>query len=463
MAYNDPRGEDRSYSGYGNKKTGAGSYSNKSGNGPAVMGGSNSEDKRQRKQGEQVRLGNAYYDKNGAYVVIRKPATETKSTAVTTAAGPTAKITGESVNNSLTTNNTAQFNSGKGNTKTSSAALTSMVDSKASTTKAYDGEFALKEKEAGSKSSTSTVPTTDAYVSMYKNQSPTSLIDYSKSTSTDPNDGKNLSANNNTVAAGPDKFNQEYYAKLKASGMSTSDILDIQKKAPGGNAYSGATVVSEDQKRRANDTLDRVTGSMATLQNGGVTRKYSQSGLFGENIKGEFAYKDGTKITTLADDPVIGGTFNEKTGRIENGVRLGNRQVTTFAGPGTYTGDSAGTGASTTGPQVAVNTMSGGEDGLGGDAVTTTLTADKSTTLTDVLDKTVKLDDIVDAATVTTIITATTTVTEVDKLIEETKDPEILKSLYQRKLSLMRSGSTRTRFAGLLDDPETKKSKMSIV
>ena len=441
MAYNDPRGEDRSYSGFANKKTGAGGYDNKSGNGGAGATSTGGDDKRQRKQKKQIALGNAKYDKDGMYVVLRSPATKVKSTAVTTPVD-SAKITGESVNNFLTTNNTAQFNSGKGNTKTSSAALTSIVDSK---------------------SATSTVPTTDAYVSMYKNQSPTSLIDYSKSTSTDPNDGKNLSANNNTVAAGPDKFNQEYYAKLKANGMSTSDILDIQKKAPGGNAYSGATIVSEDQKRRANDTLSRVTGSMATLQNGGVTRKYSQSGLFGENIKGEFAYKDGTKITTLADDPVIGGTFNEKTGRIEDGVRLGNRQVTTFAGTGNYTGDTAGTGAATTGESYAVNTMSGGEDGLGGDTFKTTLTADKSTTLTDVLDKTVKLDDIVDAATVTTIITATTTVTEVDKLIEETKDPEILKSLYQRKLSLMRSGSTRTRFAGLLDDPETKKSQMSIV
>ena len=461
MAYNDPRGEDRSYSGFANKKTGAGGYDNKSGNGPAVMGGSNSEDKRQRKQGIQVALGNAYYDKNGAYVVIRKPATETKSTAVTAAAGPTAKITGSSTPVNFVSPSLGGIQSTSTNTKKSSTALTSIVDSK---------------------SATSTVPTTDAYVSMYKNQSPTSLIDYSKSTSTDPNDGKNLSANNNTVANKP-KYNQAYYASLIApkemvpgskfqpngkniggAGMTQAEVAAIQANAKvlGNSAYSGASVISNDNMKTASDTLNRVTGSDAVLGNG-VTRNYSQSGLFGENIKGEFAYKDGTKITTLADDPVIGGTFNEKTGRIEDGFRLGSRQVTTFAANGNYTGATAGTGASTTGESYAVNTMSGGEDGLGGDAVTTTLTADKSTTLTDVLDKTVKLDDIVDAATVTTIITATTTVKEVDKLIAETKDPEILKSLYQRKLSLMRSGSTRTRFAGLLDDPETKKSKMSIV
>jgi len=195
----------------------------------------------------------------------------------------------------------------------------------------------------------------------------------------------------------------------------------------------------------------------------GVTRKYSQSGLFGENIKGEFDYRDGTKITTLANDPVIRGTFNEKTGRIEGGFRVGSRQVTTFAGNGNYTGATAGTGASTTGESYAVNTMSGGEDGLGGNAKTTTLTAKQSATLTNVLDGTVNLDDIVDGATVTTVIKAIETVEAVDGLIATTTDPDILKSLYQRKLSLMRLSRTRTRFAGLLDDPDTKKSQMSIV
>jgi hypothetical protein len=192
----------------------------------------------------------------------------------------------------------------------------------------------------------------------------------------------------------------------------------------------------------------------------GVTRNYTQSGLFGENIKGEFNYKDGTKITTLADDPVVRGTFNPKTGRIEGGFRLGSRQVTTFAGTGNYTGATAGTGATTTGSQVAVNTMSGGEDGLGGGAKTTTLTAKQSATLDDVTTGKVKLDDIVDS---TTIIDAITTVEAVDGLIATTTDPDILKSLYQRRLSLMRLSRTRTRFAGLLDDPDTKKSQMSIV
>jgi hypothetical protein len=457
----DPRGENRSYSGYGNKDTGAGSYSNKSGKSGAGATSSGSDDKRQKKQGIQVALGNAYYDKNGAYVVLRKPATATKSSAVTAPAGPTAKITGSSTPINFVSPSLGGIQSTPINTKASSAALTSIV---------------------GSKSATSTVPTTDAYVSMYKNQSPTGAIDYSKSTSTDPNDGKNLSFNNNTVADKP-KYNQAYYANLIApkimvpgskfqpngkniggAGMTQAEVAAIQANAKvlGNSAYSGASVISNDNMKTASDTLNRVTGSDAVLGNG-VTRNYTQSGLFGENIKGEFSYKDGTKITTLADDPVVRGTFNPKTGRIEDGFRLGNRQVTTFAGTGNYTGDTAGTGATTTGSQVAVNTMSGGEDGLGGNAVTTKLTAAGSAALADVITGKLNLDDIVNAALIGNVIKAITTVDEVDKIIEKTKDPDILKSLYQRRLSLMRLGRTRTRFAGLLDDPDTKKSQMSIV
>ena len=459
----DPRGENRSYSGYGNKKTGAGSYSNKSGNGVGATS-SGSDDKRQKKQAEQIALGNAKYDKNGAYVVLRKPATVTTTPKNTNNYKQNTSFNADTASAMKDAVNMLAARSGGSSYPVNSKKVaTSNVSSLSTRDGGTSGSIFDMSSISGIGSTpkaTSTVPTTSAYVSMYENQSPTGAIDYSKSTSTDPNDGKNLSFNNQTVAAGPDKYNQEYYAKLKANGMSTANILDIQKQAIGGNAYSGATIVSEDQKRGAEDTLSRVTGSMATLQNGGVTRKYTQSGLLGEFVKGEFNWKDGTNVTTLADDPVLRGTFNESTGRIEGGIRLGSRQVTTFAGRGNYTGATAGTGASTTGPKYAVNTMSGGEDGLGGGAVTTTLTAKQSATLDDVTTGKVKLDDIVDS---TTIIDAITTVEAVDGLIATTTDPDILKSLYQRRLSLMRLSRTRTRFAGLLDDPDTKKSQMSIV
>jgi hypothetical protein len=71
MAYNDPRGEDRAQSGYANKNTGAGGYDNKSGNGVGATS-SGSDDKRQAIEGAQVKLGNAKFDKNGAYVLTAK-------------------------------------------------------------------------------------------------------------------------------------------------------------------------------------------------------------------------------------------------------------------------------------------------------------------------------------------------------------------------------------------------------
>jgi hypothetical protein len=437
--------------GYGNARTTASRKSSYSGGGNQKTPAEKAADK------ERARLKKIEEQRANLSSEVNKsvrPATPIKSTAVTTALGSTYKKTAYDI----AADKAYLGNSGKGD-RAVSPSITSLSTRDGGTSGSIFDMSSISGISSTPKA-TSTVPTTSAYVSMYENQSPTGAIDYSKSTSTDPNDGKNLSFNNQTVAAGPDKYNQEYYAKLKANGMSTANILDIQSQAIGGNPYSGATIVSEDQKRGAEDTLSRVTGSMATLQNGGVTRKYTQSGLLGEFVKGEFNWKDGTNVTTLADDPVLRGTFNESTGRIEGGIRLGSRQVTTFAGRGNYTGATAGTGASTTGPKYAVNTMSGGEDGLGGGAKTTTLTAKQSATLDDVTTGKVKLDDIVDS---TTIIDAITTVEAVDGLIATTTDPDILKSLYQRRLSLMRLSRTRTRFAGLLDDPDTKKSQMSIV
>jgi hypothetical protein len=104
--------------------------------------------------------------------------------------------------------------------------------------------------------------------------------------------------------------------------------------------------------------------------------------------------------------------------------------------------------------------MSGGEDGLGGDAKTINLTAKQSATLDDVTTGKLNLDDIVNAALIGNVIKAITTVPEIDKLIEKTTDPDILKSLYQRRLSLMRLSRTRTRFAGLLDDADTKRTNL---
>jgi len=310
---------------------------------------------------------------------------------------------------------------------------------------------------------------------------------FSISTSTDPNNGMNLSYDNDTVAA-KDKYNQAYWAselesgiktataKNIADGMSAADAakaatastqssLNSQQKAVGSKDYSGAEVVSEGNMRTAKDTLNRVTGSMDTVGNG-VTREWTQSGLLGEKVRGDFTWKDGTKVTTMADNPVAGGKFNPVTGRFDGGVRLGNYKSTTFVGTGNYTGKTGGQndvgGTSKTGPQVAVASIEGGNDGLGRNVKKVDLTAAQSTTLDSVLDGSVDITTL-DVDTLTEVITEITNITEIDDLISTTTDPEILKSLYKRRLKLMRLNGSRTRFAGLLDDADTKKSQMSIV
>jgi len=294
----------------------------------------------------------------------------------------------------------------------------------------------------------------------------------------------NLSYGNETVAE-KDKYNQAYWAKQVADpNVSQADIKKKMDAVGMKKAYSGAQVVSKGNKKTADDTVKRVTGSDATIQNGGVTRDWTRSGLLGEKVRGDFKWKDGTQVTTMANNPVLGGTFNEVTGRIDGGTRFGDYNSTTFAGTGNYTGSIAGSndkrndkrpneddiiddlpegsGESSTGDLIATASVKGGNDGLGGDAEVVTLTAAQSTTLDDILTKKVDIKTLtVDA--LTTVISSTTTVAEVDEIIAVTKDPEILKSLYKRRLSLLRFGSTRTRHAGLLDEADTKKSQMSIL
>lgn len=272
---------------------------------------------------------------------------------------------------------------------------------------------------------------------------------------------KNLSYGNETVAA-KDKYNQAYWAKQVASGKSQAEIKAMQDAA-GSKVYSGAGVVSKDNSRTALDTLKRVTGSDATIQNGGVTRDWERSGLLGEKVKGTFKWNDGTTVTTMANNPVLGGKFNEVTGRYDGGVRLGDYNSTTFAGAGNYTGKTAGSndagGSSSTGSQVAVASVKGGNDGLGGDAETVIIEAADSTTLASILDGSVDISTLtVDA--LTTVIDGAKTVEQIDEIINTTTDAEILKSLYKRRLKLMRLNRTRTRYAGLLDDADTKRSNL---
>ena len=441
----DPRGENRSYSGYGNKSTGAGSYSNKSGNGVGATS-SGSDDKRQKKQGIQVALGNAYYDKNGAYVVLKKPATVTKSSAVTT---PVASA------NIIQTQNSGSASYNSGPTKVPSY---SQGDGQMSPALAARQNNASSKKAATSTPlSLSTGGTSDNISSTQpktlRSVAPTNLaarnygkfdnstyqaIAESNKNSTMPS--MLLSAIKNDKYRNDEvSYNQAYWAGLRSGNTSQADMKAKQDAIGMKKSYSGDRVITPDMQRRASDDLSRVTGSMAVLDDpkmtaekradliksgilvGGVTKNVGDPyGFFNERQDTTYNYKGGPSIVTRANDPSLFG------------VGLGAKTSTTFV------------------DGVAVAEKTGG-DGLGNGAGLEFLTVPEGINDTTTVDPVV--DPVVDPNSLDSI----------NKAIAETTDPEELKSLYQRRLSLMRMDRTRTRFAGLLDDADTKKSQMSIV
>ena len=178
-------------------------------------------------------------------------------------------------------------------------------------------------------------------------------------------------------------------------------------------AYSGDKVITKDMKRKAVDDLSRVTGSMATLENGGVTKTEKTSGLLGEKLDTTYDYKGGPSIVTKATDPTI------------KGVRLGDKTSTTFVD----------------GVEVATKT---GNDPLGYDAKVTN-------------------PDIAGHIDDTQTVDPAKTNEEIKSIDDEIKtetDPVKLKALHQRRLMLMRRNNTNTKFAGLLDDADTKRSNL---
>jgi hypothetical protein len=49
---------------------------------------------------------------------------------------------------------------------------------------------------------------------------------------------------------------------------------------------------------------------------------------------------------------------------------------------------------------------------------------------------------------------------EIDNQIKTETDPAKLKALHKRRLMLMRMNRTNTRFAGLLDEADTKRTNL---
>jgi len=141
---------------------------------------------------------------------------------------------------------------------------------------------------------------------------------------------KNTNADRNVISSkgnisADNKYNQKYWAnqiKSKAdggAGRSQADVLAQQKKIGMAKAYSGDKVVTTANKDTAHFKLRKLTGSDATLQNGGVTKTVKKNGLFGEGTDTTYDYKDGTSVVTKAKDHgIFGGkkstTFVGKTG-----------------------------------------------------------------------------------------------------------------------------------------------------
>ena len=241
---------------------------------------------------------------------------------------------------------------------------------------------------------------------------PSLLLDKTKPADPKPTKALNISKDNKTVAAAP-KYNQAYWADQKAKGVSQADMKAEQDSIGKKKAYSGDTVVTPDMQRRASDDLSRVTGSMATLQNKGVTKTEEKSGLLGEKLDTTYDYKGGPSIVTRATDPTI------------KGIRLGDKTSTTFVD----------------GTEVATKT---GNDPLGYDAKVTKPEIAGNIDDTQAIDPTKANDEI----------------KSIDDEIKNETDPAKLKALHKRRLMLMRMNNTNTKFAGLLDDANTKRTNL---
>ncbi|HAS22388.1 MAG TPA: hypothetical protein DCR51_04410, partial [Idiomarina loihiensis] len=394
-----------------------------SGGSGASITSAKGDDKRQKKQGEQVRLGNAKYDKNGAYVVIRKPKTKVTTTP-------------------KNTNNYKQNTSFNADTASSMKDAVNMLAARSG-----GSSYPVNSKKAATSNPSS-------LAKPLKSVAPTNLAARNYGKFDNSTYQENVASNKNSSmpsmllsAIKNDKYrndevsyNQAYFAARLAGGASQAELKSEQDAIGMKKAYSGDRVITPDMQRRASDDLSRVTGSMAVLDDpamtaekkadltksgiivGGVSKTVgAKYGLFGESQDTTYDYKGGPSIVTRAYDPSLFG------------LSLGDKTSTTFV------------------DGVAVAKKTNG-DGLGKGAGLEFLTVPEG-----IKDTTPavppKDDDIVDPRGID----------EIDKAILETTDPEELKSLYKRRLSLMRMNSTRTRFAGLLDDADTKKSQMSIV
>jgi len=206
-------------------------------------------------------------------------------------------------------------------------------------------------------------------------------------------------------------YNQAYWKGKKDGGASQADMAAEQKSLGSKKIYSGDRAITKNDRRKSKYILDSLEKSDIK-----PTSTTETSGLFGERQTTTNSYDIGTgkPMTSTVDkySPTLGG------------IRFGDDITRTYA-----------------------NGVAAWEER--GDGTTSNTTEAKLGAL----------NDRVDASPDQAIAE----LADIDEQIKNETDPGKLKALHQRRMALMRMTRTNTRFAGLLDDADIKRSKMSIL
>jgi hypothetical protein len=199
-------------------------------------------------------------------------------------------------------------------------------------------------------------------------------------------------------------YNQAYYKARLAGGATQAELAAEQKAIGSKKMYSGDRVISEADQDRAKYTLQ-------SLRRSGIdpTVTSEKSGFFDEMTTTKSSYDIGTgkSVTSTVQDykPNI------------LGVQLGDNITKTFVnGVATYT--KTGDGERTTSELGSLKQRSQSSP-----------------------DPIKEMQDI-------------------DNQIKTETNPAKLKALHKRRLMLMRMNRTNTRFAGLLDEADTKRTNL---
>ena len=199
-------------------------------------------------------------------------------------------------------------------------------------------------------------------------------------------------------------YNQAYYKARRAGGATQAELAAEQKSIGSKKMYSGDRVISEADQDRAKYTLQ-------SLSRSGIapTVTSEKSGFFDEMTTTKSSYDIGT------GKPVTSTVQDYKPNIL--GVQLGDNITKTFVnGVATYT--KTGDGERTTSELGSLKQRSQSSP-----------------------DPIKEMQDI-------------------DNQIKTETDPAKLKALHKRRLMLMRMNRTNTRFAGLLDEADTKRTNL---